>query len=31
MLKILLVKPDNWTQPSFNIKPDEFVMNTKKS
>lgn len=29
MLKILLVKPDNWTTPSFNIKPQEFVINAK--
>jgi dTDP-4-dehydrorhamnose 3,5-epimerase-like enzyme len=26
MLKILLVKPDSWDKPSFNIKPQEFVI-----
>ena len=29
LLKILLVKPDNWIKPSFNIKPDEYVLNAR--
>ena len=29
MLKILLVKPDNWSKPSFNIEPDEYVLNAR--
>ena len=27
-LKILLVKPDDWSKPSFDLRPSEFILNS---
>jgi dTDP-4-dehydrorhamnose 3,5-epimerase len=29
MLKILIVKPDHWEAPSFNIKPAEYILSAE--